>query len=268
MEILNDLPEDELLALDGFLAFLGVYEDEGRLEAFARGLSRLGVTGGVVVEAGAGLGRLSGVILETVRPDRLILVEENPYALSVLHRRFGGRKDVEVVPGLVEDFHPPVTVDLLVQELFGPLLYDESLAALERLRFRPRRIFPDRGFLKAQVVPFESLGEEVLDPATFRELAGALVSDLFPDFEAWEPQRTVLEWRAFQGLRKGEMDLADLPGDVVVFGVEVWDGEEKLCDPVRCPNWPFVFTPRVGDRFDLSFAYLGGLSRTEFRWTD
>ncbi len=267
MEILNDLPEEELLALDGFLAFLGVYEDEGRLEAFARGLFRLGMTGGVVVEAGAGLGRLSEVILEIVQPDRLFLVEENPFALSVLRRRFGLRENVEIVPGLVEDFHPPEAVDLLVQELYGPLLYDESLAALERLPFRPHRIFPDRGFLKAQVVSFETLGEDVLDSATFRELSGALVSDLFPDFEAWGPQKTVLAWRALQGLERREMDLSDLPGDVVVFGVEVWDGEEKLCDPVICPNWPFVFTPRTGNRFDLSFSYLGGLSRTVFRWT-
>jgi len=268
MEILNDLPEEEFLALDGFLAFLGVYEDEGRLEAFVRGLSRLGMRGGVVVEAGAGLGRLSEVILEIVQPDRLFLVEENPLALSVLRRRFGSKKNVEIIPGLVENFRPPEKVDLLVQELYGPLLYDESLAALERLPFQPGRIFPDRGFLKVQVVSFEHLDEDVLDLATFRELTGALVSDLFPDFEAWEPQKTVLEWSAMQGLVRKDMDLSGLPGEVVVFGVEVWDGKEKLCDPVVCPNWPFVFTPRKGNRFDLSFAYLGGLSRTVFRWMD
>jgi len=55
---------------------------------------------------------------------------------------------------------------------------------------------------------------------------------------------------------------------VLRFAVEVWHDDRKLCDPVTCPNWPFVYTPRKGDRFRFRFTYHEGVSETLFRWMD
>ena len=49
-----------------------------------------------VLEAGAGVGALSGLL---VRRERLVLVEDEPLCLSVLQQRFGGRDNVRIEQG-------------------------------------------------------------------------------------------------------------------------------------------------------------------------
>ncbi len=267
MEILNQLPEDHWLNLDGLLAFLAVYEDEGRLQAFQQVLKKLDLREGVVVEAGAGLGRLSRVLLEVLKPRTLYLVEENPLAVRHLHTLFGATPGVRVVQGFIESFQPAEPVDLLVQEFFGPLLYDESLAALERLPFTPREVFPNEGRLTVQVIPLSAFQDPVLTPEVWALFQGALVSDLFDDSVVpYTPQATVLTWSWSGGLQHHEVDLSGLEGEVLRFGVEIRHNGIHLCDPVHCPNWPFVYTPRIGNRFRLSFTYHEGFSETRFRW--
>ncbi len=269
MEILNHLPEDQWLALDGLLAFLAVYEDEGRLAAFRQALSHVPLRGGVVVEAGAGLGRLSRMLLEEIQPQKLYLVEENPRAVHLLSSVFQDDPRVQVVQGLIETFLPPEPVDLLVQEFFGPLLYDESLEALHRLPFRPRQVFPNRGRLTLQVLSLEAFQDPVITPEVWALMEDALVSDLLDAGAVpYAPDATVLHWSWEDGLVHHSVDLHGLEGDVLRFAVEVWHDDQKLCDPVRCPNWPFVYTPRKGDRFRFAFTYHEGASETFFRWLD
>jgi len=264
MEILNNLPEDKYLEIDDFLAFLGVYEDRKRLGAFERAMKKFRAK--VVVEAGAGLGELAEVLLRTLQPEKLYLIEDNRPAYEYLKRRFGGRSDVEVVKGLIEEWEAPRNVDLLVQEFYGPLLYDESLEALSRLKFTPQEVFPNRGFLRYQVIDLESLDEPVIDRNIWHIFDNVLVSDLFWYFEDYRPQGTVLEWR-YPELLRYDVDLSGLQGDVLILAVEVWHDEKKLCDPASCLNWPFVFTPRLGDRFRLDFSYKDGFTEVFFQWT-
>ncbi len=263
MQILNHLPEDKYLEIDDFLAFLGVYEDQYRMKAFEEALRNESAK--IVVEAGAGLGELSQLILKTLNPQRLYLIEENRPAYEYLKRKFEGDPRVQVVRALIEEWEPPEEVDLLVQEFYGPLLYDESLAALDRLRFKPKRVFPNRGFLKYQVIKLEDLNDPVIDSKIWHTFDNVLISDLFWYFEDYNPQGTVLEWR-YPDLIHYEVDLTGLEGDVLVLAVEVWHDDRRLCDPNICSNWPFAFTPRLGDRFKLDFVYDKGLTEVFFEW--
>ena len=263
MEILNKLPERKYLEIDDFLAFLGVYEDEGRLSAFKKALSKY--KRGVVVEAGAGLGELSEVILKTVRPRKLYLVEENSIAFEILRDKFKDYDNVKVVKSLVEEWEPLEEIDLLVQEFYGPLLYDESLESLNRLKFQPREIFPNRGFLKYQVVSLKDLDEPVITPKIWEKFKGILVSDIFWYFDDYKPHGTVLEWHD-RKLKRFDVSIEEEKGDVLVLAVEVWHEDEKLCDPVLCPNWPFVFTPVAGRSFDIDFEYHAGIAEVIFNW--
>ncbi len=264
MEILNKLPEHRYVEVDDFLAFLGVHEDEKRLAAFKKGLSGLS-RGGVVVEAGAGVGELSSVILDVIKPCKLYLIEENAIACDVLLERFSEYSNVEVVCSFIEDWEPQEEIDLLVQEFYGPLLYDESLEALNRLKFKPGAIFPNRGFLKYQVIPLESLDEPTVNKRIWEKFGGVLVSDIFWYFEDYKPEGVVLEW--YNGkLRHYDVEIDPLKGDVLVFAVEVWHDDHKLCDPILCPNWPFVFTPVMGKSFEFDFVYDEGFTEVVFKW--
>jgi len=49
-----------------------------------------------VLEAGAGIGSLSGLL---VRRERLVLVDDEPLCIPVLQQRFGGRDNVRIEPG-------------------------------------------------------------------------------------------------------------------------------------------------------------------------
>ena len=49
-----------------------------------------------VLEAGAGIGSLSGLL---VRRERLVLVDDEPLCLPILQRRFGGRDNVRIEQG-------------------------------------------------------------------------------------------------------------------------------------------------------------------------
>ena len=265
MEILNRLPEEKYVEIDDFLAFLGVHEDVKRLEAFKKNLGIF--KGGVVVEAGAGLGELSSAILEVVKPEKLYLVEENPIAYEVLRERFFSLDNVVVVRSLIEEWRPQESIDLLVQEFYGPLLYDESLDALNKLKFKVGKIFPNRGFLKYQVFPLSSLNDPTVNGKIWRKFEGVLISDIFWYFDDYRPCGTVLEW--YEGkLRQNKVEIDPSKGDVLLFAVEVWHDDRKLCDPLICPNWPFVFTPVAGKSFSLDFVYQDGFSEVVFRWVE
>ena len=117
------------------------------------------------------------------------------------------------------------------------------------------------------MIPLSAFQDPVLTPEVWALFQGALVSDLFDDSVVpYTPQATVLTWSWSGGLQHHEVDLSGLEGEVLRFGVEIRHNGIHLCDPVHCPNWPFVYTPRIGNRFRLSFTYHEGFSETRFRW--
>ncbi len=263
MEILNDLPEDRFLDLDAFLSILSIYEDRVRLRRLQRGLRTLVHPHWTVLEAGAGLGRLTTYLAR--RAQRVYAVEENPLACRYLQERFHRHPRVQVLCGLVETVEPPEPVDLLVQELYGPLLYDEALGALEHLRFSPDRVFPNGGRLEYGLLESRALQDPVVQPQILPLLEGALVADLVPEVP-FRPLGTLCTWRWPRGFRCGIADLSGQEGDLVVLRLVVEHEERPLCRAVECPNWPLVFTYRAGDRFRLHFAYQAATSRVDLEW--
>ncbi len=268
MDILNEIDPDKYMAVNEFLAFLGVYEDEERISAYKKGLARTGIKGGVVVEAGAGLGKLSEIILEIVEPRVLYLVETNEYCVDFLHKKFSGVPEVRIIEGFVEEFEPEEKyADLLVHDFFGPLLYDESLGALDNLSFQPQRVFPDGGYLWAQAVPWKDMREEVMELEMFKKVFdGILVQDLFPLWDQFQPQLKVAEWQFSKGLKMLDTDVEGFNGEVLVFGLEIRDRGEKLLIANAKSNWGFVFTPITGRKFQLKYRYRLGYTEVTFSW--
>ncbi len=263
MEILNDLPEGRFLELDALLSILSIYEDQVRFRRLQRGVRPLLEPDQVVLEAGAGLGRMTAYLARRVR--RVYAVEENALACRYLQQRFRKHPRVRVLCGMVEEVEPPEPVDLLFQELYGPLLYDESLAALERLKFRPRQVFPNGGSLEYGLLDSRRLRDPVARPEILPLLEGALVADLVPEVR-FHPLGTLCTWQWPQGLRCGIANLKGRAGDLVVLRLVVRHDDRVLCRAVECPNWPLVFTYRAGHRFRLTFRYQEALSRVDLEW--
>ncbi len=263
MEILNDLPDEQFLDLDAFLSILSIYEDRTRTRRLQRHLRTMIQPDWVVVEAGAGLGHMTAYLAKRVK--RVYAVEENALACRYLHYRFGNHPRVRVICSTIESWVPPEPVDLLFQELYGPLLYDESLGALERLQFKPRRVFPDGGALEVGLLDSRTLNDPVVKPDLVPLLNGALVADLVPGAR-FRPIGRVCTWHWPQGLHCQEVNLSGHPGDLVVFRLVVLHEGQVICRAEECPNWPLVFTYRAGDRFRLNFTYRDAYSRVELEW--
>ena len=263
MEILNEIPNYE--DVDGFLAFVGMYEDRARLEAYRRFLARFPLQGAVCVEAGAGFGIFTEWMLY-LGARKVYAVEENPLMADLLRERFRREPRVTVVEALIEDFAPPEPVDLLVHDFFGPLLYDESLYALERLPFRPAQVFPNQGELLWGLVEARRQVDEVVSMPVLRRLEGVLISDLFPE-PVQEPDQVLFRWRYSEGLSgPSRVSLKGLPGDLLVFGVRLLHDGEEVCRAGRCVNWPWVWTPRAGDLFQLTFRPTRAHTEVHFEW--
>ncbi len=269
MEILNDIPEERYVEVDEFLAYIGIYDDDVRLNNYIDFLKRLRnhIDGKRVVEAGAGFGYLSREILK-LNPSQLVAVERNPLTFNVLKKRLSGHPNVQFVNSEIEDFEPYGKIDLLVHEFYGSMLYDENLFSLERLKFSPEIVFPDGGELRAAVVSMSQIQDDIVDIDVLRQLDGILVGDLFPehnlapsDFDV-----TVAEFSYPDGLKTSDVDITDRDGELVAFSVFVTHRGETVCDAVRCENWAIVWTPRVGNRFRISYSIEDGVSTTHFRW--
>lgn len=259
LEIINRLEARKHQSLDEFFTYFGMYEDVRRTRAL-RGLlgrHRSLIRGRTCVEAGAGLGGMTQTLLK-LGARRVYAVEANPSACVYLRARFKDNRRVEVVHSAIERFRPRVPVDFLFQELYGPLLLEESLAALDRLRFKPAAVVPNEGQLLAEFVPMKRLSDPLIDAKVLKLIEGALVTDLVPGFRFRRP-RPVLRWK-FGSRTPHRVTLAKgAPGEMLVFGIEIRHNGRRVCGTSDCSNWPYVFTPATRRR-TLSFAYRGGWS--------
>ena len=266
LEILNRLGAKRFESLDNFFTTFGIYEDAARTRALKKLLiqNRRLVRGRTCVEAGAGLGAVTRILLD-LGAERVFCVEENPAACEVLRKRFGSDRRVTVAHSPIEEFRPSGPVDFLFQELYGPLLLEESLLALGRLRFRPATVVPNEGALLMERVSLKRLGDPMLDGTVLKLLEGALVTDLVPGFRFRNPH-PVLRWKYGQKLPpRFEIAPNAGPGEMLVFGIEIRHAGRKICGTADCQNWPYVFTPAREGRFSLSFAYKRGYAEALFR---
>jgi SAM-dependent methyltransferase len=269
MDILNRLPEDRYNEVDDLLTFVSIYDDDERTRAYESMLRRHRdlIEGRVVVEAGCGLGLFSAEMAR-LGARKVYAVEVNPLLYALAAERVREHANVTLVQSDIRAFEPPETVDLLVHDFFGQMLYDEELCVLDTLRFRPARVLPDRAALRYGWARREGFCDEVVTPSVLRKLDGVLVSGLFEDEASYRFFRTAAEWSAQGGLELRENDLTGVgrPTDVLYFGIEIYDGEVLVGRSGCSANWSYVFTPRAGDRFRVGFESNGRFMEAVFTW--
>jgi hypothetical protein len=165
----------------------------------------------------------------------------------------------------LQEFRPLQKIDVLVHEFYGQLLYDEDLWVLEHLQFQPRLVLPDGGELLAGVVSSQHYLDRVATGDLLKSLAGVLVAGLFEE-KLRELQFPILRWQFSRGLSPIRNHLDDREGDLLCFGVAITHRGRRICDAGRCPNWSYVWTPRVGDRFAFEFHPAAAGRTCYFRW--
>ncbi len=257
MEVLNRVKN--LQVVDEFLTFLGIYDDVKRERALKKLLlkEKEKIKGKTVVEAGAGFGIFSEW-MKKLGARKVYAVESNPLVYEVLKEK----REITPVLSTIEEFEPPEKIDILFHEFYGPMLYDESLAALERLKFSPEWVIPDRGRLLCGVV---NVKDKVVKDRVLQAFAGVLITDLFPWIRKVPLTIPVAVWKYGEGLRILNCEVPE-EGNFVVFGMEIWHEKNFVCSSLTCTNWPLVWTPRLGRRFKLSFEWKDGVTEVLFEW--
>lgn len=270
LEIVNVLPPQKASDIDSFLTYIGIYEDKQRTAAFKRLIyaNRAEICGKIVVEAGAGLGIMTGALL-AAGAVKVYAVEDNRFCVAALRKKFSNDRRVVVVRSRIEDFRPAVNekVHILFQELYGSLLLDESLLALERIGFEPDIVLPDSGRILGQVVTLREVGDPTLTPDMLRCLDGALVTDLFPYFKFTRPF-IIGEWRFRRQKKRRSYEFAvPRSGEALVMGMEIWHGGRRISGTQYCDNWSFIATPVSGKKARLTFAYTSeGMTDILWQW--
>ena len=79
-------------------------------------------------------------------------------------------------------------------------------------------------------------------------------------------QFPVVHWAFGQAEREVVCDLSGRAGDLLYLGLQIYHGDRLICQAGRCQNWPYVWTPRVGDRFRLRFVPAERGAEVHFVW--
>ncbi|MBN2412744.1 methyltransferase domain-containing protein [candidate division KSB1 bacterium] len=266
MDILNELPERRFDELDDMLAFISIYDDENRTRAYFEMLeqNRDKIEGKVCLEAGCGFG-LIAEHLARLGAGKVYAVEMNPHLYEIAKQRLASYNNVQVVQSDILDFHPAEKIDVLVHELFGQLLYDEDIYTLDRLRFEPGLVLPEKAVLMGGCMDSVSLVDESVTPHVLQKLNGALVSGLFDD-EDIELMFPVLNWEYGASTYETICGISAYRGDVLYFGLQIMHHDKVICRAGVCSNWSYVWTPRYGDRFKLVFEPGARGTLVKFKW--
>jgi len=269
MEILNYFPEKKLSELFDFLGFVSIYEDRERTKNYFKMMeaARKKFAGAVVVEAGAGFGEFTEKAVK-MGAKKAYAVEINKYMHGVLAKKFAGSKHVKVVKKDITEFVPPgFHADVLIHDLFGPLMYDESLFALGELKFDVATVMPNGARVVMALLDSKKFTDEVVTPDVLGELRGALVADLFEPYTGRYPYE-VCSWSSSEGIKHSDISLAGKKGDLLVFCLEIYHDQKFVCSARESTNWPIVWTPRAGDRFRLRFKRDGIYCNPVFEWIE
>ena len=267
MDIMNRIPQKRYEETDDLLAFISIYDDDLRFRAYRRLLNahHAHIRNRICVEAGCGLG-IFAEHMARLGARKVYAVEINAHLCDLARERLRGVGNIEVIHADISDFRPPEYVDVLVHEYYGQLLFDEELFLLERLRFRPGLILPDGGALRCGVTEVAGFDDPVVGPLLLQKLDGVLVSGLL-DEGGIPLLRDVARFEA--GVMPQEQfvcEIADLPGDLLYFGVEVQHQGHTICRAGRSSNWAFSWTYRSGNRFSVSFPMGERSPEVDFQW--
>ncbi|MCX7926945.1 MAG: hypothetical protein N2606_02270 [Candidatus Omnitrophica bacterium] len=267
LEVINEIEREQLRQVEDFLAFIGIYDDYRRTKALKRLLisQKKAISGRVGVEAGAGLGEFTEFLLH-LGAQKVYAVEENALCCRLLREKFKHNRRVEVVEEHIEHFHPKEKIDFLFQELYGALLLDENLLSLERIKFKPTLVIPNAGSLLFEEMGFKQLKDPTLTEERIKLLEGVLVSDLFPYFEFRHP-KILAQWIFKRGKRDYTFyGKVKLKKGILALGMEIFHNNKVVVGTVGCYNWPYIFTPIVSDKFEISFKYTTQLTQVFWKW--
>jgi len=273
MDILNTLPQKRFRQLDDLLAFISIYDDRRRTKSYLTLLHsfRKRIAGSVCVEGGCGLGIFSAE-LARLGARKVYAVEQNPLLAQLCRKRFDRlpkhlTRQIELIVSPLQDFRPPVPVNVLVHEFYGQLLYDEDLWVLGRLKFDPDVVLPDGGELRAGVVRSVDYFDRVVTGSVIEKLDNVLVSGLFRE-KLSELQMPVLRWKFGKGLSHISHSFKQKRGDLACFGVVITHRGKTICEAGRCPNWSYVWTARKGNSVSFRFRRDGEFMDCRFSWRD
>lgn len=266
MDILNELDADHYGEIDDLLAFVSIYDDENRSRGYRRMLYRFRrrLNGAICVEAGCGFGVFSEYLVKR-GAKKVYAIEANPHLFQLACERLKDYPQIVMVHRDIRDFQPQEPIDVLVQEFFGQLLYDEDLYALGRLQFTPKYHFPDYAVLMGGCMSSSAIADAVVSPSVLQKLRGVLVSGLFDDSDL-KYQFPVVEWRPGKMQFRSVCDISRFPGDLLFFGLHIYHENHYVCRAGGCDNWSAAWTPRVSDRFELVYLPDDRGMKVRFNW--
>ena len=253
MDIINELPQDQFNNIDDLLAFVSIYDDEERTNAYYSLLDDFGdkITEKYCVEAGCGFGLLAERMAQ-LGAKKVYAVEANPHLFDIAAHRLSRYSNIQVIHSDIRNFVPDEIIDVLVHDFFGQLVFDEDIYVLDQLLFSPKYILPNRALLKMSLLSSEHYVDDVVSPNVVKKLDGALVSGLFEENDL-ALDRTILQWQPGEQSRKTTINLSGQTGDLLCFGLEIYQNDKFICRAGVCENWSLVWTPRSGDEFTLEF---------------
>jgi len=255
MDICNRLSPIKFAEADDFLTFISIYEDKARERAYKKLLwqNRHLIEGKVCVEAGCGMGIFSEY-MASLKAKKVYAIEVNPHMYKAAKKRLSGNPVIEVVNSDITKFDPGEKINVCVHELYGQLLLDEELLMLEKLKFKPVHMLPDGGKLQGGITMLNRLHDRIVTPEILAQLDSVLVSGLFDEGKL--PLKfDILEWQwGKKTTAKAVCDIRSLSGDLLYMGVRVMHKGREICRAGKCPNWSFIWTPRTGNCFSISFS--------------
>ena len=253
MDIMNELTPKRFNDIDDMLAFVSIYDDENRLKSYKKllGDNRSEIKGKVCVEVGCGFGILSEY-MANLGAEKVYAVEANPLLYELALERLQKYPNVTVVLSDIREFQPDQPVDVLLQELYGQLLYDEDIYVLDELKFAPKQVFPNQAVLMGGLADSADFVDECVTLSVLEKLENCLVSGLFDD-EDVKLLFPVINWKYKISNFECQCDLAGKKGDLLYFGLQIYHNDQFICQAGECHNWSLVWTPRAGDKFSLRF---------------
>lgn len=266
MEIINELSEEKFYEIDDLLAFISIYDDQNRFRGYLQLIEILeeNIRGAVCLEAGCGFGLFSEEMARR-GARKVYAVEANPSLFEIAKKRLHKYPNIELILSDIRDFIPEDPVDILLHDFFGQLLYDEDLFVLDSLRFKPARIVPNWAVLKGGLTFSRKMVDSTVTQQVLKKLQGVLVSGLF-DEQNLPLQFSILEWLPAKPNYHTKFNLSDYEGDLLYFGIQIFQDDQLLCQSGICENWSYIWTPRAGNIFELQFTPDKQGMKVYFNW--
>lgn len=267
MELFNRLRGHRRQDVEDFLTFIPIYESKRRTGSLKALLKRhhKHILGKTVMEAGAGKGIFS-MYMADLGARKALAVERSAALYDLLETHTAHCPSIQCHCEDITDFIPDEPVSLLFHELYGPLVLDETLLALRELKFDPGLVLPDGGRLWAMPVSEAEIHRRNphYEPVWAKTLRGALVSDLItgiPFLPRWE----VFSWDIHSPQTCFEFSLPE-PCDFLAFCGEITHCGRSVLKMWWTHNWPIIYTPVNGKRFQMRFEFMDGYTSVFFAW--